>query len=98
MAIAPHTSLPCVSAWITACGPGCALAMVQTYGTPALPAAYAERSGNSTSIAGAAEAAPGDVRSGNGSGGAYAAHTWSASRAMNDSQRASCAIETHSLG
>src|SRR4029450_6970661 len=52
-AIAPHTSLPCVSACSVKCGPARSAVKRHTYGTPVLPSAYGVRSGKATSIGGA---------------------------------------------
>ena len=79
MQIAPHTSLPCVSAWMVTCGPGRSDGNVQTNGTPVFPACQRSMSGNSTSIGGSGLRA---------STAGQLKQTWSASRRMKFSQRA----------
>ena len=49
-AIAPHTSLPCVSAWIATCAPAKPLSNVHRYGTPRFPFVHRVMSGNAMSI------------------------------------------------
>ena len=105
-AMAPQTSLPCVSAWISTCGPGSRGDMGPDIGNTRVARCVrgeirkrhldgrdrALRTAHASMRRHTRAWLTARVRR------AHAAQTWSARRRMNVSQRASCSSETHSLG
>ena len=93
-AMAPQTSLPCVSAWISTCGPGRASGERPDVADAAVAGGVAREVGKR------------DLdrwrrrrrRRRRFAGQAHVAQMRSASRCMNDSQSASCSSDTHSFG